>query len=150
MVVYDLVCDSGHEFEGWFKGLEEFQQQQSNGLLTCPFCESESVTKKLAAPKVGRKSNAGSQSQSVATGNGSAGAYTQLQDMLGQVHEFIDTNFEDVGNRFADEAIKIHRGQRDATNIRGTASGDELKVMQKEGVTVVPLPPKPVDKKKLN
>lgn len=173
MVIYDLQCEHHHEFEGWFKNADELEHQQATGLLVCPVCESANVKKKVTAAKLGRKSNSSSAStarelvqapQSVATGSvadgskgpkGSAGnagmpSYQQLQKMLGQVHKFIDSNFTDVGNRFADEALKIHRGEKEAENIRGTASKSELKELADEGVSALPLPPKPVDKGKLN
>lgn len=150
MVIYDLVCNSNHGFEGWFKNAEDFEAQQLNGMLCCPFCDSELVSKKPAAPKVSRKSNSAPVKQDVAISGGSAEAYAKLQSMLGQVHDFIDNNFEDVGNRFAEEALNIHHDEREEKNIRGTASLEELKELAEEGVTALPLPPKPVNKKKLN
>ncbi len=150
MVIYDLICDASHTFEGWFKNAEDFDAQVTSGMVTCPFCESEMVSKKLAAPKLSRKSNSAPAPQEVAIGNGSAEAYSQLQEMLGKVHKFVETNFEDVGNKFAEEALSIHRGEKDKENIRGTATPDEIKELAEEGVTAVPLPPKPVNKKKLN
>ena len=57
MVIYDLVCQSGHEFEGWFKNADEFSSQQEAKILTCPFCGTGAVTKKLTAPKISKKSN---------------------------------------------------------------------------------------------
>ncbi|RBP48484.1 DUF1178 family protein [Arenicella xantha] len=150
MVIYDLICDSSHTFEGWFKDASDFESQQSSSMILCPFCDSELVTKKLAAPKLSRKSNSVPQQQQVATGDRTAEAFAQLQDMLGRVHTFIEKNFEDVGNRFAEEALSIHRGEREDENIRGTASVEELKQLAEEGVTSMTLPPKPINKKKLN
>ena len=161
MVIYDLVCDGGHYFEGWFKNAEDLDQQKSTGLLVCPYCESNEITKKVAMPKVGRKSNSASSSPTaeeslnvasqMALGDAkSPEAYAQLQKMLGKVHEYIDQNFEDVGNRFADEALSIHRGEKEASNIKGTASKEDLKELADEGVTALPLPPKPDNKNKLN
>jgi len=149
MVIYDLICDNSHDFEGWFKNVADFEQQQATGMLSCPFCESLSVTRKLTAPNVSRKSNSAPVKQEVAIG-GSAEAYTKLQSMLGKMHEFIDNNFEDVGNRFAEEALNIHKGDREKQNIKGTASKEEIKQLADEGVTALPIPPKPIDKKKLN
>ena len=175
MVIYDLVCQSGHEFEGWFKKPEDLVSQQESGILTCPYCNSVSISKKVTASKVTKKSNS-SQGivnglQSVATNvEGSVGAnhnsdsavdfsdggnvskehFVKLQKMLTKVHDYVDKNFEDVGNRFAEEALKIHKGESEATNIRGTASHSEMKELADEGVTAVPLPVKPITKKDLN
>ena len=162
MVIYDLICDSQHEFEGWFKNAGELTSQRDNGLLTCPLCESSDITKKLTAPKLTRKSNAGannaaqlaSRNQEVAIGGVGDGQSTQkfqqLQKMLGEVHNYIEKNFEDVGNRFADEAISIHQGDKEASNIRGTATAKQIKEMAEQGVDAIPLPPKPIDRKKIN
>lgn len=157
MVIYDLQCDNHHDFEGWFKNADELCDQQASGMLTCPVCESADVKKKAAAPKIGRKSNSVAvvpqppQKMAAGSSNGAdSPTYEQLQKMLGQVHKYIDGNFVDVGNKFADEALKIHRGEKDAENIRGTASKSELKELAEEGVSALPLPPKPIDKDKLN
>ncbi len=157
MVIYDLHCENSHEFEGWFKNADELKSQQSSGMLTCPVCNTSEISKKVTASKIGRKSNVPSASatapQAVASGAPAGSgerSYEQLQSMLGQVHKYIDGNFTDVGNKFADEALKIHRGEKDAANIRGTASKSELKELAQEGVSALPIPPKPVDKGKLN
>lgn len=157
MVIYDLECDAGHQFEGWFKNADELQQQHAQGLLSCPFCESTQVRKKLTASKVAAKSNSshtpspGNQIQEVAAGTQqSPEQYAQVQKMLHQLYNYVDTNFEDVGNRFAEEAISIHRGEKDAANIRGTASQEEVRKMAEEGVQPIPLPARPIDKEKLN
>lgn len=156
MVIYDLICDSNHEFEGWFKNAGDLLTQQEQGLLTCPLCESVNIRKMVTAAKLTKKSNSKSNflpkdRTNLAVGNEqSSEKFSQLQKMLVKVHEFIDQNFEDVGNKFADEAISIHKGEKDPSNIRGTATKEELKEMAEEGVEAIPLPPKPIDKNKLN
>ena len=160
MVIYDLICDLRHQFEGWFSNSEDFAAQQKSAMLSCPVCGSLDITKKLATPKVGRKSNAtaiGSNevvkpsSQVLGSVNpGEAERYTKMQNMLLKMHDFIDSNFEDVGNKFASEALSMHKGEKEVGNIRGTASSDELKELAEEGVSALPLPAKPIDKKKLN
>ena len=155
MVIFDLICDQHHEFEGWFKSSDELSAQQASGMLICPVCDSDEVHKKITAPKLGKKSNASSVQQMALNpeqlaGAGSKQAYEQLQRMMGKVHEFIDANFEDVGNKFAGEALSMHKGEKEVSNIRGTANAEQLKELAQEGVTALPLPPKPLDKKKLN
>ena len=157
MIIYDLVCDFNHSFEGWFKNTDDMQTQQADGLLTCPVCDSDQVSKKLTAPNVGKKSNSppavssGHTKQEVAIGSGqSPEKFEKLQKMLSQVHSYIEQNFQDVGNRFSEEAISIHRGEKDASNICGTASPEQIKEMAEEGVEAIPLPPKPIDRKKIN
>ena len=76
--------------------------------------------------------------------------YGKVQKMLGKLHDYVEKNFENVGNRFTDEALSIHRGEREAANICGTASQEQVKKLEKEGVKALPLPEKPVNKDKLN
>lgn len=170
MVIFDLRCEFLHEFEGWFKNSEELLVQQQSGLLTCPFCDSSNVTKKVTASKVGRKSNAISstatdsqrleratdaipsslKSNELVTGEASAQKFAELQNMLAKVHDYVDANFQDVGNRFADEAISMHHGDKEVENIKGTVNRAQMEQLVEEGVQALPLPPKPIDKKKIN
>lgn len=165
MVIYDLICESGHTFEGWFKNPEDVLDQQQAGFLCCPVCDSVNVSKKLTASKLTKKSNCSTQLQvsepsstpTVAVnvdGNQQAAStpenFNKLQSMLGEVHSFISKNFKDVGNRFTEQAISIHKGDMEKKNIRGTATKEQIKEMAEEGVQAVPLPPKPIDRKKVN
>ncbi len=152
MIIYDLVCDAEHEFEGWFKNADDMHRQKQQGLLSCPYCDSQQVSKRVSAAKLTKKSNSGpAMQQEVALGGDqSADDYKNMQQMLGKVYEYIDKNFIDVGNRFAEEAISIHRGEKDPANLRGTVSTSELQMLSEQGVNAVPLPPRPVDKKKIN
>lgn len=166
MVIYDLMCDFGHSFEGWFKNSEDWQAQTESGLLTCPVCSSDGVSKKPTASKVARKSNSGNSSgtsagispevqnhpaqELVRADPQSPEKYAKLQRMISQVHDYVDKNFEDVGNKFAETAINMHRGEIDQANIRGVANKEQITKMAEEGIPAVALPPKPVDPKKLN
>jgi len=175
MVIYDLICEFEHVFEGWFQNADDFVAQQDSGLLTCPYCDSSAVTKKITTPNVGKKSNSttakakeqtvlskeksSASKQTLAIGDNAAAnsgqidnpqAFAKLQKMLGKVHEYIDNNFTDVGNRFSEEAISIHKGDKEPENIRGTASKEQLEEMADEGVQAMVVPNKPIDKDKLN
>ncbi len=167
MIIYDLTCEFQHAFEGWFKNSEDMLEQRENGLLTCPYCDSSNITKKVAAPKVNRKSNTltvkandagqisgkvtkGLNSKDIVTAEGSAAKFAELQRMLGKVHDYVDVNFQDVGNRFAEEAISMHHGKTEEKNIKGTVSSQQMEELAEEGVAAVVLPPKPINKKKLN
>lgn len=158
MLIYDLICDSQHKFEGWFRNSDDLLSQQERAILRCPVCDSAHVIKKLAAPNISKKSSSaamgqkpsGGQLRTLEANKGSAKAYSEMQNVLNKVHSFIDSNFEDVGNEFASEALSMHKGEKEAVNIRGTASAKELKDLAREGVTALPLPMKPGDKTKLN
>jgi hypothetical protein len=49
------------------------------------------------------------------------------------------TQTEDVGDRFADEARRIHYGETAERGIRGRTSGEEAQALRDEGIDVVPL-----------
>ena len=155
MVIYDLICVNGHTFEGWFDSLEDFEQQQVDSLLACPLCNTLSVSRKLAAPKLAKKSNVEGESQAakstqMLSAQGSPEEFGKLQKMLKQVHDYVDTNYEDVGSKFTEEAISMHRGEKEKAAIRGTANAKQVKKLADEGVSALPLPERPIDKKKIN
>ncbi len=142
MLVYDLVCDHNHRFEGWFQSLEDYRRQQSRGLLSCPVCDSAEVSRIPSASHVH-------------TGKGESrsqpGAEQQaLGQWLRQMRDYIQHHSEHVGERFAEEARKIHYGEAEVRNIHGTASRDEVVALREEGIQAVPLPALVADKTKLN
>jgi hypothetical protein len=161
MIIYDLLCSNFHQFEGWFRGLEDYESQKARSLVRCPICDTEEVDRKVSAPKVTQKSNAKATS-SVAekaeqithalpqlSGTNSE-QYAQVQKMLKQVHKYIDSNFTDVGNQFSEKAKEIHNGDAEPENIKGSATSEQLKELSDMGISTMPIPPKPVDKNKLN
>lgn len=165
MIIYDLVCTNFHQFEGWFRGLDDFNDQKARELVRCPICDSEEVERKISAPKVTQKSNAKvsgaanktpenstvSADQSVTTVSSiNAEQYAHVQKMVAKVHEYIDQNFTDVGNKFAAKAKEIHSGDAQPENIKGSASRDEIEELNELGIGTVAIPPKPLDKNKLN
>jgi len=131
MKVLNLACSAGHDFEGWFGSEDDFATQQAGGLLECPVCGSPDVHKRLSAPRLNlapKKSHA---------------------QALQALRELVDTA-EDVGDRFAHEARKIHRGEAPVRGIRGKASMDEALSLVEEGVPVLPLPDMPQTPDKLH
>lgn len=145
MIIYDLECDTKHHFEGWFKNADEFAEQQQTGMLICPICGSEEVRKIPSASHITKGS-----SESMTPGRDSDVVEADKHQVLQLFHDYINKNFDDVGNRFAEEAKKMHHGETSARNIRGTATADEVRDLKEEGVSAVQLPPAPYDKDKLN
>ncbi len=140
MIRYSLVCDSAHSFEGWFSGSADFDRQVATGLLTCPICGSASVSKSLMAPSVStaRKKEA---RQQVVLDTVREEAMAKLKEAVAA----IKANAEDVGERFPEEARKIHYGEADARGIIGQASITEVRDLIDEGIDVAPLPVLPDD-----
>jgi hypothetical protein len=133
MIVYDLKCTQGHTFEGWFRGREELENEISSGRLNCPMCGDVEVTVLLTGGHISRSNpDKGNREQ------GKPAGHSKSLSLL----QYIERNFDNVGPRFAEEAIKIHFGEIDAKNIRGTMTEEEEKDLQEEGVEYmkVPLP----------
>ena len=141
MIVFDLFCDNSHAFEGWFRSSEEYNSQQASGLLTCPVCGSENITKKLSASRL----NLGKPQQLLAQ---LSAIQNDAEVLTHQISEYIRANYEDVGNNFARQALKMHYGEIEERNIKGTATVEETTELKEEGVDILPLPADP--KSKLN
>ena len=146
MIIYDLECDAKHQFEGWFKNADEFAEQQHSGMLICPLCGSEEVRKIPSASHIAK----GASIKPPRTPDADDVVEASKQQVLQLFHDYINKNYDDVGNRFAEEAKKIHYGEVDKRNIRGTATPEEVKELKEEGVSAIQLPPVPYDKDKLN
>ena len=141
MIRYDLKCDNGDEFEAWFGSMADYDRQAEDGQLVCPHCGSAHVSKAPMAPAVrtSRKTEARKQ-RAVAMA------------MAAKVREHIKDNFDYVGDKFADEARKMHAGESDERAIWGEATPEEARALEDEGVPAAPLPPQlaPTPAKKLN
>jgi hypothetical protein len=138
VIRYSLKCENAHEFEGWFSSSDDFDSQIKRGFLTCPSCDSAKIEKSLMAP-------------SLATARRKQASRELIIDeaqkkALAQVKSAIDTikaNSEDVGERFPEEARKIHYGESEERGIIGQASLKETKELLEEGISVLPLPELP-------
>ena len=141
MISFNLRCDNRHEFEGWFKSSGEFAAQAGRGLVECPTCGSKAIEKALMAPAIasGRSS---SEPVPVVMETGQAEAVAQLRALMQKVRE----NAEYVGDRFAEEARRIHYGETEARGIYGKASISDVKSLAEEGVEFMPLPTLPEDR----
>ena len=128
MIKYRLICDQEHEFDGWFAGSAAFEAQKKDGLLACAVCGSQNIGKAIMAPAVPRK------------GNRQADEAQKIRHMMQKVSTHVEENFDYVGADFAEEARKIHYGERDARDIYGETSLDDAKELLEEGVAVAPLP----------
>jgi hypothetical protein len=141
MIRYDLKCDNGDEFEAWFASIADYDKQAEAGLVECPHCGSTHVTKAPMAPAVrtSRKVEARKE-RAVAMA------------MAAKVREHIKDNFDYVGDKFADEARKMHAGETEERAIWGEATPEEAQALEEEGIPASPLPPElaPVQPKKLN
>ena len=151
MKVFNLRCAQGHGFEGWFGSADDFDTQQARRLIGCPICNSTEVVKAPSAPYIGHGSSAGSGtggSDSTAGAEATGPARqpaamptpAQLQAMFLKMAREVAAHTEDVGERFVEEARRIHYNEVPQRGIRGVASKDEAKALEDEGINVMPLP----------
>jgi hypothetical protein len=139
MKVLNLQCRHAHAFEGWFASEDDFQGQLARGLLECPLCGDAEVTKMPSAPRLNLgapapQASAPQKQEVVAAPN------AQLQAAWLQLVKQVMANTEDVGEKFAEEARKIHYGETEERGIRGQASAEETQALLEEGIGVLPLP----------
>jgi len=141
MKVLDLECRGGHVFEGWFASEQDFLAQRERTLIECPFCGDASISKRLSAPRLnlgnavsGISPTPTPELVSVAT------AEPTLQAAWMTLARRILAATDDVGDRFAEEARKIHYGEVKERGIRGQASLAETESLQEEGIAVMQLP----------
>lgn len=132
MIHYALVCDGGHDFDGWFRDSETFESQASGGLVSCPFCASTNVTRGVMAPHVAR-------------GERKADAARVLRSMIRELRDNVVAATEDVGESFPQEARAIEEGDAKPRPIRGRATFEEAKALLEDGIEILPIPELPGD-----
>ena len=136
MKVLNLQCAHRHVFEGWFGSDDEFQSQLAASLVECPLCGDTAVTKLPSAPRL----NLGAQPEPAPKQAVAAMPDTDLQRAWLKMVHHVMANTEDVGERFAEEARKIHYGETEQRGIRGQASREDTEALLEEGIGVLPLP----------
>lgn len=167
MKVLDLQCGQQHVFEGWFGSEDDFQDQLKRGLVQCPLCGDATIEKRLSAPRLNlggaREKSAGiareqsreaptEPSRQTSPDGSREEAAPARQDLVAgpqvdpalaaawmAVAKRIIANTDDVGDKFAEEARKIHYGETKERSIRGKASADETQALLEEGIAVSPL-----------
>lgn len=137
MKVLDLQCAHQHLFEGWFASEDDFQGQRSRGLVECPLCGNSAIAKRLSAPRLNLGAGQPSANEPPSTDN-APNAERQAQWL--KLVRHVVANTDDVGERFAEEARRIHHGEAYARAIRGKATPEETTALQEEGIAVLPLP----------
>lgn len=133
MKVFNLRCVHDHRFEGWFASEDDYVSQNERGLVECPVCSDRAVTRLPSAPRLNLAA-APERSEAVMQG-----ADLQQQAWMKAMRRIV-TETEDVGERFPDEARRIHYGEVPERAIRGRASQDETAALRDEGIEVMPLP----------
>ena len=136
MKVLNLQCMHGHGFEGWFGSEDDFQDQLGRGLVECPICGDHAIQKLPSAPRL----NLGAPAPAAPKQDVMADPKQLMQAAYLKMVRHVMANTEDVGERFAEEARRIHYGETEERGIRGQASAKETESLLEEGIGVLPLP----------
>lgn len=131
MILFQLRCANDHEFEGWFRDNAGFDAQSAAGEIACPICASTQVGKAIMAPRLNKATGQALDAQ---------GAAREVRRLLSDLRQKVEENCDYVGEKFPDEARKIHYGDTEARPIYGEASPEEAKDLQDEGIAVVSVP----------
>jgi hypothetical protein len=148
MKVFNLACASSHLFEGWFGSDSDYLSQLERGLLECPVCGDRTISKLPSAPRLNLRSQQAGPAQAQA-GSAVAVDPVQRQAALLRAMRELAASSEDVGERFAEEARRIHHGESEQRSIRGRASVADAVELMEEGIGVLPLPDLPAIKETL-
>lgn len=137
MKVLDLRCAHDHRFEGWFASEEEAQSQISRDLVQCPVCGDHAVTRLPSAPRL-NLSGATTREGKTRPAQPAAAPVT-LQALYMKAVKQVLAQTEDVGDRFAEEARRMHYDEAPERGIRGSASPEEVQALAEEGIETFPL-----------
>jgi hypothetical protein len=131
MISFNLRCRKDHEFEGWFRDSASFERDLKKHRIECPVCGDTKLERALSAPNIATsESRAASRHEQA----------RQMRDQLRELRRHVESTAENVGERFPEEARRIHYGESERRAIYGDASPDETKDLLEEGVPIAPLP----------
>lgn len=153
MIRYSLTCSAGHDFETWFRSSSDFDALVERGEVSCPTCGSAKVEKAMMAPAVAtarkREARTEAANQVVPVANPQAteiaAKRAELMAMMRKLREEVTKNSDYVGDRFAEEARRIHFDEAEPRGIYGEATVHEVRELAEDGVPVLPLPQLPED-----
>jgi hypothetical protein len=158
MIRYNLRCDAGHAFESWFQNSSAYESQEKRKLVGCPACGSTNVERAIMAPQIVSKKKDRAEPAPAAPATASTEVAApgstplmmaqerELRAKLKELRDHIVKNADNVGERFPNEARKMHYGELEHRPIYGEASPEEARSLIDEGVEVSPLPVLPDDR----
>jgi len=136
MIVFDLQCECGLQFEGWFDSRADFERQSRCSKIICPQCGNAKITKLYSSFSLPRHRD----SQDIPSRQQISGEEQQISAFFKKVGEYVERHFEDVGPKLAEESLKMHYGVTDQRNIRGVATESEEKMLESEGIELLKIP----------
>ncbi|WP_332711815.1 DUF1178 family protein [Pelagibacterium mangrovi] len=133
MIQYTLTCEAHHRFDAWFRNADAYDDQAARGILTCPVCNSHRIEKALMAPAV----STGGDTVSLSSGHPD---HAKFLEAMRALRRKMTAEADYVGDKFAEEARKIHYEETEARGIYGEATRDEVSSLIDEGIEFMPLP----------
>ena len=148
MIHYQLRCEADHAFDGWFRDAAAFEAQATSELIACPECGGSNVRRALMAPAVKRgraapvidQSGQADPAPDPAPSAKAAMLPDGVRAVLQKLRAEVEKNCEHVGDRFADEALAIHRGTAEARGIYGESTPEQAEALADEGVQIARIP----------
>ena len=137
MIQYSLQCSKGHRYDAWFKNADAFDDQQARGIVRCAVCNDGAVDKALMAPALAR-----TDSEKVSLSSSHPDA-KKFRELLRAYRQKVMSEADYVGDKFAEEARKIHFEEAEARGIYGQATRDEVIALAEDGIDFMPLPDLP-------
>ena len=142
MIRYTLRCERDHGFESWFQSSSAYDSQVRRKLVTCPVCNSTKVEKAIMAPQIVSKKGRDNAVPTPAPAQAAPAETTtsestpllmaqerELRAKLKELRDHIVKNADNVGERFPNEARKMHYGDIEHRPIYGEASPDEARAL---------------------
>ena len=133
MIKYLLKCNKKHEFESWFSESKEYEKLKKKNLIECIFCKSKNVNKSIMSPNVNVKDKTKEKQFD-------SKEFNRIKKDLIKIRKFVKKNFKFVGDRFPKEAREIYYDNKQNKNIYGTATLQESKELEEEGIDLVSIP----------
>ncbi len=145
MIRYDLICQKGHEFDGWFSDSAAYDKQAKQGLVSCTHCGITKIEKQIMSPGIPSKSNMKSDTAVRMLAGPVDPRAAEMMQMMRDYRKHVETNAENVGTNFAEEARKIHYKESQERGIYGHTSSEEAAALVEEGIEIHPIPILPED-----
>jgi hypothetical protein len=140
VIVYNLICERSHKFEGWFNSKDDFDSQLVAEQIHCPVCDSSTLTLLPSGPRVNTRRASAKDSTPAPAEGASQIVATAKSAAAGKLLRWLAEQFENVGPDFAEEARSMHYGEKPHRNIRGQVAQGVAAELQEEGIEVVALP----------
>lgn len=150
MIHYDLRCDDGHEFDGWFKGSAAFDRLAKAKLLTCPQCGGSTVDRAMMAPRIAKRARPmptpmrdepAAPAEAPKPAPALAGPIPDgLRAVLAKLRDEVESRCDYLGADFAEEARRIHEGSAPARGIYAEATPDDIESLLDDGIDITPIP----------